>query len=508
MGYEQAPAELEIFDGFETDKPQDECGVYGVYAPGSPVALLTYGALHEIQHRGQNGAGMAVRFNDGLQIFRGVGMVDNAIPEAVPQSDGQSLIDNATRSPVAIGHTRYSTGGDADASQPFFGSVTTLAVAHNGHIEDIADVAAVYDIDTQGAKSDSQVLTRIIDRRTAVHDSLDAALDEILPELDGAYSLTITDGDRLIGARDPWGFRPLSLGKLPGGGYVLASESVAFASGGAVFERDIEPGEIISIGPDGVASRHINRQEPERSCMFEYIYTARPDSVVEGSRVYTARKYMGRYLAAEHPAAADIIVGVPSSGLAAAGGFAEASGLPMVEGIFKNPYTARSFIMEGEERRTILQRKLRPNVAELAGQRIVLVDDSLIKGNTMEALIGMLRSAGAREVHVRLTAPRYEYGCYMGMDTSDTDKLVARGRTDAEICERIGADSIGFNTPENIERAVNDAREAAAALRPLGALCTACATGDYGTLSSKTFRRMAAARQIVELGMPGVMAKA
>ena len=480
---------LEILDSFEADKPQDECGVYAIYAPGEPVARLTYDALHELQHRGQSGAGIAV-YNEemnGMLIRRGAGLIDIAIPEAIPRSDGQSVIDIINPSALAIGHTRYSTGGDPEAAQPFFGETSTMALAHNGHIEDIGLVAEAYKVGVASYDSDSALLTRILDHRSNELGNLDSALDEVLPQLEGAYCLSITDGKRIIGVRDPWGFHPLSLGKLPDNkGFVLASESVAFSSGWATFIRDIEPGEIITIGEDGIQSRQINRIEPSQHCMFEHVYTARPDSVVNGSRVYTARKNMGEFLALRNPADADIVVGVPSSGLATAAGFAKKSGLPLVEGIFKNSYSTRSFIMEGQARETILRRKLRPNVAELAGQRVVLVDDSLIKGNTMKALIGMLREAGVREVHVRLAAPHYKFGCYMGMDTSDTSKLVANDLSDREICELIGADSIGFNTVEDIERSVNDAREAAAVERPLGALCTACATGKYA-LKSPTF---------------------
>jgi amidophosphoribosyltransferase len=239
--------------------------------------------------------------------------------------------------------------------------------------------------------------------------------------------------------------------------------------------------------------------------MFEAVYTASPMSEVNGSPVYDARKHMGKYLAETHPIEADIVVGVPESGRAAAAGYAEASGIPNVDGILKDPYAVRSFIMTGLERETILRDKLFPNASELKGKSIVLVDDSLIKGNTMRILIKMLREAGAEKVHVRLAAPRYENSCFMGMDTGDESELVARGRSDEDIAALIGADSVGFNTPENVERAVNDARRAAAR-RPLGEMCTACATGDYGTLASRTFLEIADRRR-VDLPMPSILAR-
>lgn len=508
MSRELQPLGIETFDGFEREI-QHECGVYGIYAPGEPVALHTYIGLLDLQHRGQSGAGMAVVVPDGtterLHIIRGEGLVPDALEEAAPGRAGQSLIDMVTGSPLAIGHTRYSTSGGPEGSQPRFGNLTMLAVAQNGHVEDIADIAAKFGIYSE-AVSDSDQLTKIIDKQSAEHDSLDVALDEVLPHLEGSYSLTLTDGKRLIGVRDPWGIHPLVLGKLPDDkGYVLASETVALDGSNAEFVRDIEPGEIVTIDDDGAHSRQINRQEQPKHCMFENIYTARVDSVVDGSPVYLARKFMGRSLAEKYRPDADIVVGVPNSGLAAAAGYAEESGIRLVEGIFKDQYLGRSFIQAGQQRATTLSRKLRPNKLELQGQRLVLIDDSLIKGNTMANLIKILKEVGgASEVHVLSTAPRYKNACYMGMATGKLSELIARNYTDAEICEKIGADSIGFNEPEDIERAVNEAREAVGGLaRPLGSFCTACATGEY-PLKGRTFDRLngVLSNRVVELGMP------
>lgn len=507
MSHEQATLELEITDGFE-EKPRDECGVYGVFAPGADVALDTFRGLQALQHRGQNGAGMALVIREGtgnrIQVLRGEGLVHEALWEAMPPTDGRQSLDAMVESPLAIGHTRYTTAGGPEAAQPFFGHETELVLAHNGHIEDMGFIAALYGVNTEAA-SDSALLTRTLDARSAYHGSLDAALDEVLPEIEGAYCLTMTDKDRLIAVRDPWGFHPLVLGRhRDGEGYVVASETAALRSGNATFIRDIEPGEIVTIDRGGVSSRRINRQEDTRECMYEYLYIGRPDSVINGSRVHTARKNMGKRLAEIAPVDADVVVGVPASGRAAAAGYALVSGIPQVEGIGKSEYVGRSFIMAGQERAQILRDKFQPIRDEIEGMRIVLVDDSIIKGNTMRGLIKMLKEEyGVVEVHLRLTAPRYKSRCLMGMDTGDEAELIARNMTDDEICAEIGADSIAFNTPEDIDWAVNEARSGGPAGRSAGKLCTACVTGEYPFSNTPTFQDPSR-RRLVNLGMPAL----
>ncbi len=484
MLHEGPAAAIELVEAYEDEKPQDECGVYGIWAPGKEVAGLTYHGLHELQHRGQSGAGIA--YYDAVELkhliaHKGTGMIDAAIPEAIPkEKDGHSVLDIIAESPVAIGHTRYSTAENDMAAQPFLNASFNLALAHNGHIEDMSAVALMYGFDPTESISDSHLLMSVIDRRAQETGNLDRALADVLPHIDGAYCLTMTDGKRLIGARDPWGFHPLAIGALPDGkGYVIASESVAFEASEAEFVREIKPGEVVSIDDAGITSFRIERQEPRRECMYEYIYTARPDSIINGISVYRARKNLGKYLAIDQPAEADVVVGVPSSGRSAATGYAEASGIKQVEGLFKNAYVPRSFLEREGKRETILRRKLRPNIEEIAGKRIVLVDDSLIKGNVMKTLVNVLRKAGAKEVHVRISAPRYQQPCYMGMDTRDTSRLIAHKYSDAEICQTIGADSIGFNSVERVEEAVNEARIDQSIARPLGSLCTSCVTGKY-----------------------------
>jgi amidophosphoribosyltransferase len=465
----------------EDDKPHDECGVFGVFAPGEELGQVTYDAMQDLQHRGQSGAGVAYCFSqDKLIGHRGPGLIHEAVPEIIPRPDRLHTID-MSGTPLVIAHTRYSTAESDLAYQPLFGQRSGFALAHNGHIELIDTLAATYGIDAETLVSDSDGITKILDKRAHELGSLDSALAEVLPQIEGAYSLVITDGIRVIGVRDPWGTRPLSLGKLENGnGYVLASETAAFKSVPAKWERDIEPGEIVVIDENGTNSTFIDRVEPTRSCMYEYVYLARPDSQIDGTDIFQARKNMGRYLAIDCPAEADVVVGVPDSGLAAAEGFAEQSGLRLVHGLFKHRYVStRSFIEREGRRDEVLRRKLDPNKWELEGKRVVLLDDSMIKGNTMRGLVTMVLEAGATEVHVRLAGPRYTEPCYGGMDTRQTWRLVARDRSDDEVASVVGANSVAFNSVERVEQSIRGAQREPR-VHQLGTfLCTACATGEY-----------------------------
>lgn len=485
----------------ELDRPRDECGVVGVYAPDLPVAGIAYGVLLGLQHRGQSGAGVYVQDEvHGLIGHKNTGLVPIAIKEAAPDQAGYSTLDRMSYSAVAIGHTRYSTSkeNDASACQPFKGDLTGIGVSHNGHIEGMGAVADTFDVDISRTVSDSHALATVLDG-VAHRVGLDDSLAQVLPHLNGAYCLTITDGERLIAARDPWGFHPLALGKFPGGGFVVASEAVAFAPTGAGFERDIERGEIVSIGPGGIRSSFIDRAEPPKHCAFEYVYIARPDGQINEKSVYRARHNMGRFLAEDHPVEADIVVGVPDSGMIAAFGYAEAAGIPIQVGLSKNSYTQRSFMQRGDDRATTLNDKNRVIPDVVRGQRVIIVDDSMIKGNTMRSLIGQFREAGALEVHVRLAASRYEHPCYMGLDTGDPNELAARGRTDEEICAAIGADTAGFNSLERMQQAVVEADSHG---RELGALlCNACTTGTYPFALLPQARPHR--RQEVFVGLPG-----
>lgn len=474
------PSQPDSFFGFEDDKPQDECGVIGVISDSLPVATITYDGMQELQHRGQSGAGLAHNVPESGQVWiqRGNGLVDHAVPMVIPTR--LDSVDSSFHPTVAIGHTRYSTANSNTASQPFKGPTLEFVLAHNGHIEDLSAPAAKYEVDPTEAASDSHLLTLIIEKAALTHGSLDEALRTVLPTVDGAYSLTIMDGDRLIGVRDPWGYHPLSIGSLPNdGGYVLASESAAFPVMGASFLRDVSPGEIVTLKTTGVESQFMERQEPMQACMFEYIYIARPDGEVNGVHVQMARQNMGQELAKVRPVAADLIVGVPDSGLDAAQGYADASGIPFApRAIMKNQYVGRSFIEREGSREATLARKLRLSLPQIEGKSLVVVDDSMIKGKTMGVLVKMLREAGASEVHLRFASPHFRYPCYMGLDTRETWRLIARDHSDEEIAAHVDADSVAFNTVLSVEQAIHAARGLASGPM-LGRLCTACATGNY-----------------------------
>ncbi|MDB5184636.1 MAG: amidophosphoribosyltransferase [Candidatus Saccharibacteria bacterium] len=480
---EAHPVDIEYVEFME--KPQDECGVYGVFAPGEEVAEMTYQALRKLQHRGQSGAGVSVwsdEFNRP-QGHKDIGLVQDALKPIAPSYSialkrVESPLDEWTKSPVAIGHVRYSTADSNSSAQPFWGERVKFALAHNGHMETIEKVADKLSIDVSKATSDSNVLSMLIDARAAELGTINEALAEVLPLIDGAYCLSIMDKEQLIGVRDPWGTHPLVLGELKNGsGYVIASETRGLDAS-VEFIRDIEPGEIVTITKDGLTSSFIERPEPKRMCMYEHIYIGHKLSTIEGVVTYEARKNMGRSLFHEAPVEADIVVPVPSSGIAAAIGFAEASGLPIaMEGLVQND-TARSFLYREGERDKLLVYKLEANPSELAGKRVVFVDDSAVKGSVSTVLYRIARDAGATEVHFRFSAPKFKNSCYSGMDTRDTRRLLAHGRNLVEMAEKIGADSVGFNTVENIDLAIQEA-VAPGRTRRLGEMCTACATGEY-----------------------------
>jgi amidophosphoribosyltransferase len=471
------------------EKPMDECGVIGIWAPGKELMQMSYHALLELQHRGQSGAGVLIyREEVGFVGHKGMGLVEQAIPEALPKWEAdKSTWDiyegKEVPSSVALGHVRYSTSGDVDANHPIQGHISKIALAMNGHVEALATAKELLGVDIVNQKSDTDGLTQVIDGLTQEFGNINDALGFALPELDGGYCLVVSDGKQLVGVRDPWGFHPLSLGELPDGGFMLASEPGAFDAVDATFMRDIEPGEIVAINNDGITSTRIERTEPRSTCGFEFIYTARPDSVIDDVSVYRARKNMGRYLARDKPVDADVVVGVPLSGLAAAAGYAQESGLPMVEGLFKNAYVPRTFLERGGnggKRDGFLRRKLRPNKDEIEGQRLVVVDDSVIKGNTMKGLVKLLRDAGATEVHVRSAAARYMFPCYMGMDTGTVADLIARGRTEDEIAKYLGADSVAYNDVDRIGQSIEEAVQTRTKTSLKAAeICISCTTGRY-----------------------------
>jgi amidophosphoribosyltransferase len=450
----------------EEQPPRDACGVFGVWAPGEDVARLTYFGLHALQHRGQESAGIAVSDGARIVVYKDMGLVAQVFKESVLCT----LVGH-----IAVGHCRYSTSGASvwENAQPTFRSTPSgsLALGHNGNLINTRElagrVAATNDRRTTVGTSDTDVLTALFaDRRYA--DIWTSAL-ATLPLAHGAYSLVFMDERALYAARDPQGFRPLVLGRLQRG-WVVASETAALDIVGADFVREVEPGELIAMGEDGVASATF--APPRRKgCLFEYVYLARPDTTISGRSVQATRVEVGRRLAAEHPARADLVIPVPESGTPAAIGYAQASGIPYGQGLVKNSYVGRTFIQPSQRlRERGIRLKLNPLRSVIAGKRIVVVDDSVVRGNTQRAIVSMLREAGAVEVHVRISSPPVSWPCFYGIDFATRAELMAGSQSVAEIRESIGADSLGF---------VSLATLIEATTLPAEDLCRACFDGEY-----------------------------
>ena len=450
------------------DRPGEACGLFGVYAPGQRASNLIYFGLFALQHRGQESAGIATSDGDTLTVYKDMGLVAQVFDEtSLAALDGH----------VGIGHTRYSTTGSTtwENSQPVHRQVGALSIAlgHNGNLTNSVQLAER--LGWTRPATDSELMAEAIARsvRQAESDdgTLEAALLAALPAFEGAYSLVLMDQAHLVGVRDCHGFRPLSLGRLPGGGWALASETAALDLVGATYEREVEVGEVVIIDSDGVRSVYPFEQVDPRLCIFEFVYFARPDSRLLGRSVHAARQEMGRLLADEHPAEVDVVVPVPESGIPAAQGYAAASRVPYADGLVKNRYVGRTFI---EPSRSLRERgirlKLNPISSTLEGQRVLLVDDSIVRGSTTKQLVQMVRDAGAVEVHLRISSPPYRWPCFYGMDTSDSSQLLA-GRLEVdEIAGYLGADSLGYLSVEGLEKATGG-----------GGFCTACLTGLYPT---------------------------
>jgi amidophosphoribosyltransferase len=449
------------------------CGVFGVWAPAEDVAKLTYFGLYALQHRGQESAGIAVSDGHRIVVHKEMGLVAQAFDEPALTT---------LRGHIAVGHCRYSTTGSSvwANAQPTFRSTSTasLALGHNGNLINTRELAALLDGRDGGtgipATSDTDVLTTLFVSQLpslAAGDanSVEDTAAAVLPLARGAYSLVFMDEHALYAARDPHGFRPLVLGKLDRG-WVVASETAALDIVGAAFVREVAPGELITIDEDGVRSRSFAEPKP-KGCLFEHVYLARPDTTISGRSVHSTRVEVGRRLAKEHPVEADLVIPVPESGTPAAIGYAEASGIPFGQGLVKNSYVGRTFIQPSQ---TIRQRgiklKLNPLKEAIAGRRIVVVDDSIVRGNTQRAVVGMLREAGATEVHIRVAAPPLKWPCFFGIDFASRDELIAGSLTLEEICASIGADSLGFISLEGLTEATT---------LPPARLCRACFDGKY-----------------------------
>lgn len=442
----------------------ESCGVFGIYAPGEDVARLTFFGLFALQHRGQESAGIASADGNILKVYAQMGLVSQVFNEA-------SLSKLAGH--IAIGHNRYSTTGSSRVcnAQPLIVGQgdNILAVAHNGNIvnskllyQELTERGYVF-----SSTTDSEVIGNLI---ISVPGETVSRIRYAMHRLQGAYSLTMLTKDRLYAARDPLGIRPLCLGTINTHGWVVASETCALDHIGARFVREIEPGEIVAIGPDGLESF----REPSSShamCIFEHIYFARLDSTMDGRLLYQARRMMGANLAEEHPVDADLVVGVPDSALAAAGGYALRSGIPLAEGLIKNRYVGRTFIEPDQRLRDLgAQMKYNPMPQLLEGKRIVMVDDSIVRATTTPHVIKLLRKSGAKEVHVRIVAPPIKYPCFFGVDMATKWELIAAQRSVTEIRDYIGADSLGYLSIEGLVKAV---------ALPQAGFCLACFNGQY-----------------------------
>lgn len=449
--------------------PRDACGVFGVWAPGEDVAKLTYFGLYALQHRGQEAAGIAVSDGAAVLVFKDLGLVAQVFDEATLSSLTGHL---------AVGHTRYSTTGSCtwDNAQPSFRSTATgggIALGHNGNLINTGELAALAArraaplLGGTHATTDSDVITALLAARPDV--SLETAAAEVLPLLRGAFSLVFMDEHSLYAARDAHGVRPLVLGRLARG-WVVASETAALDIVGASVVREVEPGELVAIDEHGLRSRRFAPATP-KGCLFEYVYLARPDTAIAGRSVHATRVEVGRTLAREARAEADLVIPVPESGTPAAVGFAEASGIPYGLGLVKNSYVGRTFIQPSQTIRELgIRLKLNPLRDVIRGRRLVVVDDSIVRGNTQRALVRMLREAGATELHVRISSPPVMWPCFYGIDFATRAELVANGLTVEEIRGSIGADSLAYVSLDGL---------VAASRQPADRLCRACFDGQY-----------------------------
>jgi amidophosphoribosyltransferase len=454
--------------------PQDACGVFGVWAPGEDVAKLTYYGLYALQHRGQESAGIATSDGRSILVYKDMGLVSQVFDE-------RSLA--SLRGHLAVGHCRYSTTGGStwENAQPTLGghAESTVALAHNGNLInsiELRDLVAERRAGGfgstggelgRGNTTDTALVTALLaddpDR------SLEAAALDLLPRLRGAFCFVFMDEHTLYAARDPQGIRPLVLGRLERG-WVVASETAALDIVGASMIREVEPGELIAIDEDGLRSQRFAEAAP-KGCVFEYVYLARPDTTINGRGVHESRVEMGRTLAREHPVEADMVMPTPESGTPAAIGYAQESGIPYGQGLVKNSYVGRTFIAPSQTIRQLgIRLKLNPLREVIKGKRLVVVDDSIVRGNTQRALVRMLREAGAAEVHVRISSPPVRWPCFYGIDFATRAELIATGIGVEEVCTSIGADSLGYISEEGMIAATD---------QPASALCTACFTGSY-----------------------------
>jgi amidophosphoribosyltransferase len=451
----------------DSDKLKEECGVAGIYYNdiSKDAAKSLYYCLYALQHRGQESAGIAVTDGNNTVSHKEMGLVPEVFNEEILKR---------LKGSKGIGHVRYSTTGDSCVTnaQPLTVRYRggSIALAHNGNLVNTEELKSRLEEDGTVFQTtiDSEVIANLIARFSG--DGIIHAIERTMDMIKGSYTLVLMTEDSLIGIRDPYGLRPLCIGKLQDG-YVLASESCALDVIEAEFIRDVEPGEIIIIDHTGLSSKKVPIRNRRASCIFEYIYFARPDSVIDGISVYAARKNAGKILATEHPADADLVIAVPDTSIPAAIGYAEASGIPFGEGLIKNRYVGRTFIQPKQElRETAVRLKLNSLKSNVFGKRIVMIDDSIVRGTTGKQIVNSLRMAGAKEVHLRISSPPVTYGCHFGIDTPNREQLIGAMKTVEQIRRAIGADSLGYLSLEGLVKSVG---------KPFDKLCLACFSGDY-----------------------------
>jgi amidophosphoribosyltransferase len=446
------------------ESPKEECGLFGIWAPGDEVARLTYFGLFAQQHRGQESAGIAVSDGHNILVYKDMGLVSQVFNEATLTTLAGDL---------AIGHTRYSTTGSTtwDNAQPVFKTdgASALALGHNGNLVNTTDLVARAGT-PRGATTDSDLVASLMAGEMAAGGGLEDAAMRVLPTLEGAFCFVMMDERSVYAARDPYGVRPLSIGRLSNG-FVIASETCALDIVGAVFVRDVEPGELIRIDDRGLHATRFAESPRRALCVFEYVYLARPDSRIREVTVHESRREMGRILAREHPVDADLVIAVPTTGHSAAQGYSEVSGIPYGDGIYKNNYVGRTFIQPAQSLRDLgVKLKLNPLPDSIRGKRLVVVDDSIVRGTTTKQVIAMLREAGAEEVHIRITCPPVKWPCFYGIDFPTRQELIGADLTVEEIRAYVGADSLGYLSQAGMVAATESTAET---------FCSACFDGTY-----------------------------
>lgn len=466
------------FDNFPKEGLHEECGVFGLYSNGSlDPSYACYNGLLALQHRGQESCGIAVSDCGVIDYHKDMGLVTEVFNNEILDSlSGQ----------MAVSHVRYSTAGGSvlENAQPLVMRYVkgTIAVAHNGNLTNAIEIRK--ELEMRGAifqtTIDSEVICYVIARERLKCHSVEEAVKNAMKKLEGAYSLLVMSPRKVIAARDPHGFRPLCMGKC-NGSVVFASESAALDACGAEFVRDVEPGEIIIVNEDGIRSIKTVEKPKKSLCIFEYIYFARTDSIIDSVSVYEARKQAGRILARTYPVEADLVIGVPESGIDAAIGYSEESGIPYEKGIVKNGYIGRTFIKPSQkERMKSVRIKLNPLVGSVKGKRVVMIDDSIVRGTTVDRIVTMLREAGAKEVHMRISSPPFMWPCYYGTDIPSREELIACNHSVDEICKLSGADSLGYLPAESLGEMIFDKNPG---------YCAACFTGKYpAAITKQTFK--------------------